>query len=181
MICISIQGEGKIRRVTTIIFGSPSAKNFADFPQWRCKLLTGWSDDSETIVAQCHPKTQGHGHRWAGPQSRLMISWSPKYKIARSPKYDRPSCPTKILDIVTPGFSPFHRLSSLKKTIILKNYILCFHCFVAKKRSVQSGIMITMIMILMMRGGTGGRGAKGYNDNDNASMMITWITSGRGW
>ena len=119
MICISIQGEGKIRRVTTIIFGSPSAKNFADFPQWRCKLLTGWSDDSETIVAQCHPKTQGHGHRWAGPQSRLMISWSPKYKIARSPKYDRPSCPTKILDIVTPGFSPFHRLSSLKKTIIL--------------------------------------------------------------
>ena len=29
-----------------------------------------------------------------------------------------------------------------------------------------------MIMILIMRGGTGGRGAEGYNDNDNDSMMI---------
>ena len=32
--------------------------------------------------------------------------------------------------------------------------------------------MITMIMILIMRGGTGGRGAEEYNDNDNESMMI---------
>ena len=110
------------RILPTYVFDQRKHFSAAHFPQWWCKLLTGWSDDSETIVAQCHPKTQGHGHRWAGPQSRLMISWSPKYKIARSPKYDRPSCPTKILDIVTPGFSPFHRLSSLKKTIILYKF-----------------------------------------------------------
>ena len=51
-----------------------------------------------------------------------------------------------------------------------------FHCFVAKKRSVRSGgVMITMIMILIMRGGIGGRGARRYNDNDNDSMTTKII------
>ena len=35
--------------------------------------------------------------------------------------------------------------------------------------------MITMIMILIMRGETGGRGAEGYNDNDEDHMMTKII------
>ena len=57
-----------------------------------------------------------------------------------------------------------------------KQFKNCFHCFVAKKRSVRSGgVMITMIMILIMRGGIGGNGSRRYNDNDNVSMTTKII------
>ena len=90
MICISIQGEGKIRRVTTIIFGSPSAKNFADFPQWRANY---WPVDLMTLRllllnATQRPKGMAIGGRVLNP-----VLWSPDHQNTKSPDHQNTTGP----------------------------------------------------------------------------------------